>query len=210
MLGRQLPHREPAAAVGSYRRAVPRLWDDTIEAHRRAVRDATLNTTAALVAAHGLASVTMSRIARETGIGRATLYKYFPDVDAILVAWHERHVHRHLEDLAAVRDSVGDTGRQLETVLTAYALITHEQPGTDLAASLHRSDHVERAQKHLQTFLGDLIAAGVRTGDLRDDVPVDEMTSFVLHALATASTLPSKDAVHRLVDVTLDGLRRRR
>ncbi|MGI9077433.1 MAG: TetR/AcrR family transcriptional regulator, partial [Gemmatimonadaceae bacterium] len=55
---------------------MPKLWNETIEAHRRAVRDATLNATAALVAEHGLASVTMSQIARETGIGRATLYKY--------------------------------------------------------------------------------------------------------------------------------------
>ena len=67
-----------------------RVWDDTREAHRRAVRDATLDTAAALVTAHGLASVTMSRIARETGIGRATLYHYFPDVDAVLTAWHQR------------------------------------------------------------------------------------------------------------------------
>lgn len=34
--------------------------------------------------------MTMSRIAEEIGIGRATLYKYFPDVEAILLAWHER------------------------------------------------------------------------------------------------------------------------
>jgi AcrR family transcriptional regulator len=210
MVCQRLPRRHPATATGSYRGGVPKLWDDTIEAHRRAVREATLNTTAALVAADGLTSVTMSRIAKETGIGRATLYKYFPDVDAILVAWHERHVHRHLEDLVAVRDSVGDTGKKLEAVLTAYALITHEQPGTELAASLHRTDHAERAQKHLQTFLGDLIAAGVRTGDLRDDVPVEELTSFVVHALSTASTSPSKEAVHRLVDLTLDGLRQKR
>lgn len=207
MLSRHPMRPEPADAPGSYGGAVPRLWDDTIEAHRRAVRDATLDTTAVLVAAHGLASVTMSRIAKETGIGRATLYKYFPDVEAILVAWHERHVHRHLEDLTAVRDSVGETGERLETVLTAYALMAHQQPSTGLAASLHRTDHVVRAQKHLQTFISDLIATGVRTGDLRDDVPVDEITNFVLHALATATSLSSKAAVHRLVKVTLDGLR---
>jgi AcrR family transcriptional regulator len=59
------------------------------------VRDATLDTTAALVAEHGLASVTMSQIAEQTGIGRATLYKYFPDVEAILVAWHERQIAGH-------------------------------------------------------------------------------------------------------------------
>src|SRR5436190_23952323 len=102
---------------------VPKLWNETIEAHRRAVRDATLDTTAALVAEHGLASVTMSQIASETGIGRATLYKYFPDVEAILVAWHERHVAEHLEHLAKVRDQAGDPGEQLAAVLEAYALI---------------------------------------------------------------------------------------
>jgi AcrR family transcriptional regulator len=68
-------------------------------AHRRAVRDATLDTTVALVAEHGLASVTMSQIAEQTGIGRATLYKYFPDVEAILLAWHQRQVAEHLEQL---------------------------------------------------------------------------------------------------------------
>src|SRR5437762_13945137 len=38
---------------------------------------------------NGLRSVTISQIAKETGIGRATLCKYFPDVEAILVAWHD-------------------------------------------------------------------------------------------------------------------------
>src|SRR5213080_1603360 len=93
--------------VVTYTEAMPKLWNDTIEAHRREVRDATLETTAALVAKHGLRSVTMSQIAEETGIGRATLYKYYPDVEAILVAWHERHVASHLEQLSALRDRTG-------------------------------------------------------------------------------------------------------
>ena len=76
---------------------MPKLWNETIEAHRRAVHDAALDTAAALVAERGLLSVTMSQIAEETGIGRATLYKYFPDVEAILIAWHERQIARHLE-----------------------------------------------------------------------------------------------------------------
>jgi AcrR family transcriptional regulator len=67
---------------------VPKLWNETIEEHRRAVRDAVLKTTAALVTEQGLRGVTMSRIAEDSGIGRATLYKYFPDVESILAAWH--------------------------------------------------------------------------------------------------------------------------
>jgi AcrR family transcriptional regulator len=66
--------------------------------HRREVRDAILDTMAALVAEHGLLGVTMSQIAEETGIGRATLYKYFPDVEAILLAWHDRQFTAHIGD----------------------------------------------------------------------------------------------------------------
>jgi AcrR family transcriptional regulator len=186
---------------------VPKLWDQTIEAHRREVRDATLDTTAALVAKHGLRSVTMSQIAEETGIGRATLYKYFPDVEAILVAWHERQVAGHLDHLAELRDQAGDARERLEAVLEAYALIHHEHHGTPLAALLHRGEHVARAQQHLSHFIRDLLKEGAATGDLRADVAPDELASYCLHALAAASNLPSKAAVRRLVAVTLAGLR---
>jgi AcrR family transcriptional regulator len=189
---------------------VPKLWNDTIEAHRRAVRDATLDTTAALVAKQGLRSVTMSQIAEETGIGRATLYKYFSDVEAILVAWHERQVAGHLEYLAELRDQAGDVGERLEAVLEAYALIHHEHHGTELAALLHRGQHVARARQQLSDFIRDLLSEGAATGDLRDDVAPAELATYCLHALAAASSLPSKAAVRRLVTVTLAGLRARR
>ncbi len=90
----------------------------------------------------------MSQIAEETGIGRATLYKYFPVVEAILLAWHERQITAHLEYLADVRDHARDSREGLTTVLEAYALISHEAHGdrdTELAAFLHRHKHVARA-----------------------------------------------------------------
>ena len=188
---------------------MPKLWTETIEAHRRAVRGATLDTAAALAAEHGLASVTMSQIAEATGIGRATLYKYFPDVEAILVAWHERQIASHLQQLADVRDQAsGDAGDRLEAVLEAYALIMHEHPqGTELAALLHRGEHITRAQQQLRAFLSDLLAEGVKAGDLRDDVAPGELAGYCLHALTAAGSLPSVAAVRRLVAVTMAGLR---
>jgi AcrR family transcriptional regulator len=186
---------------------VPKLWNETIEAHRMAVRDATLNATAALVAEHGLASVTMSRIAEETGIGRATLYKYFPDVEAILMAWHERQVTGHLEHLTAIRDQVGNASKRLEAVLEAFALISHERHATELAALLHRGEHVARAHQQLRDLIRDLLIEGAAAGDLRNDVAPDELASYCLHALTAASNLRSKAAVRRLVTVTLAGLR---
>ncbi|MDH4989147.1 TetR/AcrR family transcriptional regulator [Aminobacter anthyllidis] len=186
---------------------MPKLWNETIETHRRAVRDATLDSAAALVAKRGLASVTMSQIAQETGIGRATLYKYFPDVEAILVAWHERQVSSHLAHLVEVRDQGGTPRERLKAVLEAYALISHRHHGTELAALLHRGEHVARAQRHLQDFIRDLLIEGTKSGEIRDDFAPDELASYCLHALTAASSLPSKEAVHRLVTVTLAGLR---
>ena len=191
---------------------MPKLWTQTIEEHRRAVHDATLDTTATLVAEHGLASVTMSRIAAETGIGRATLYKYFPDVEAILAAWHVRHVARHLDHLAKVRDQAGGSAAdRLEAVLSAYALITHERPrGTELSALVHRREHIAPAEQELLGFIADLIADGTQAGELRDDAAPDELASYCLHALSGAGSLPSTDAVQRLVAVTMGGLGRQR
>jgi AcrR family transcriptional regulator len=188
---------------------VPKLWTETIEEHRRAVHDATLDTAAALVAEHGLASVTMSRIAAETGIGRATLYKYFPDVEAILAAWHARHVARHLEHLAAVRDQpAGSPAGRLEAVLTAYALITHQRPqGTEIASLVHHGEHIAQAEQQLLGFISDLIAGAAQAGELRDDAAPGELASYCLHALAAAGSLPSEAAVRRLVTITMTGLR---
>lgn len=202
------------AVVIAYTRVVPRLWTDTIEAHRRAVRDAALETTAALVAEHGLASLTMSQIAERTGIGRATLYKYFPDVEAILVAWHERHeqhVARHLENLVEVRDHAGgDPRRRLEAVLEAHALITHgvthAHLGAELTTLLPRDGHVAGARQHLHDFVRDLLAEAATAGQVRGDVAPDELAAYCLHALMAAPGLPSEAAVRRLVVITLAGL----
>ena len=192
---------------------VPRLWNETIQAHRAAVRDAILDATAALVAHHGLTSVTMSAIAEQTSIGRATLYKYFPDVEAILLAWHERQISGHLQQLAEVRDHAGDPGQRLKAVLDAYALISHESHGhrdTELGAFLHRDGQVARAEQQLHGMIRELLTEAAKTGDVRDDVAPDELASYSLHALTAATGLPSKTAVRRLVMVTLAGLRRPR
>ena len=185
---------------------MPKLWTDTVEEHRRAVRSAVLAATAKLVAEQGLTSVTMSRIAAETGIGRATLYKYFPDVEAILTAWHERQVASHLHHLAAVRDQAGGDDR-LAAVLTACALMAHEQPHSgEIAALLHRGEHIGRAHQHLTGLIANILADAARTGHVRNDVAPAELASYCLHALAAAASLPSRAAVHRLVAVTLAGL----
>ena len=189
---------------------MPKLWTDTIEAHRREVRDAILDTTAALVDDRGLLAVTMSQIAEATGIGRATLYKYFPDVESILFAWHQDQIFRHLEQLEEVSERPGRARDRLGAVLEAFALITHEAPGrhgSALASFLHRDEQVERAEHRVQALVGNLLAEAAADGDVRSDVARGELASYCINSLGAARELPSKAAVRRLVTLTLDGLR---
>ena len=188
---------------------MPKLWTETIETHRREVREAILDTTAAL-AEHGLLSVTMSQIAEATGIGRATLYKYFPDVETILIAWHERQIDAHLAHLVQVSERAGDPGHGLEAVLEAYARISHQSHGqhdTELAAFLHRDRRMANAEARLRDLLRKLLAEAARRGDVRSDIAPDELANYCLHALAAARSLSSSAAVNRLVALTLAGVR---
>ena len=190
--------------------AVPRLWESTIEAHRREVRQAILDTAAALVADRGLRSVTMSEIAEATGIGRATLYKYFPDVEAILHAWHERQITAHVDHLAEAADGKASPWERLRSVLEAYALMAYRSRrhrDTELAALLHQDHRTGRAERRVRDLIRGLIVEGVKAGVVRQDVPHEELATFCLHGLGAAPTLSSRTAVLRLVDVALDGLR---
>jgi len=193
----------------SYPGVIPKLWHQTIQAHRREVHDAILDTAASLVAKHGLRAVTMSQIAEETGIGRATLYKYFSGVEPILIAWHERHVAEHLEHLTNLRDQLGEPGARLEAVLHAYALISFErhQHGAELATLVHQREHVAAPEQKLVSIVRGLLADASEVGVVRADVPLDELTTFCLHALESAGSISSKTAVGRLVRVVMDALR---
>lgn len=192
---------------GLYGHSVPRLWQDTVEAHRGAVRDAALDATADLVAKHGIGTVSMSRIAQRAGIGRATLYKYFPDVDAVLEAWHQRQVLAHLQAVSQASSTAGSPLDRLRAVLAAYATAVQQQLGGDPGTLLHRGEHVLRAQQTLQLVVADLVAEGVAAAEVRSDVPPEELALFCLHAMTAGTATSSDAAVARIIELTLRGIR---
>ena len=186
---------------------MPRLRESTISAHRSAVRDAVIGATAELVARNGLRAVTMSQVAARSGIGRATLYRYFSDVDQILLAWHERQLRGHLDQLVALRHGPGPAGDRLAAVLAVFASIRHAHRGAQDAALLHGGSHVRQAYEHVRELVEALIDEAARSGRVRDDVPPAELGAYCLAAVGAAAALPSQAAVDRLVEVTLAGLR---
>ena len=185
---------------------MPKLWNDTIETHHQAVHDAVLDAAAGLVAAQGLTAITMSAIAAATGIGRATLYKYFPDVEAILGAWHQRQIARHLAQLAEIAHKPGSPGRRLEAVLNAYVQNAFGHRAGHDAALLHGGEHTIHARQHMQVFLARLIAEAQATGEARSTADAAELAVYCLAALDGAAALASKAATSRLIGLVLETL----
>ena len=192
-----------------YANGVPKLWTQTVETHRQEVREAILDATGHLVHSRGLLSVTMSQIADATGIGRATLYKYFPDVEQVLAAWHQRHVAGHLTELAEIRDRSGEPAARLRAVLERYAQICRQRRdhgGGALAAVLHRSEPVVGLQRELHNLIAGLLGEAAAAGVVRRDAPASELASYSVHALDAAGDTRSQAALTRLVNVIWTGL----
>ena len=189
---------------------VPKLWNETIEAHRQTVQDAILDAAHTLARERGITSVRMSEIATTVGIGRATLYKYFPDVESILVARHKRHVAMQLRKLEELRDQTQDPSGRLRVVLTGYAFIAHhrkEHGATDISALVHRPENISGIEQQLTDLIAGVLADAADAGIVRVDTPSEELAAFALHALTAAAALPDAQAIHRLVAVVTAGLK---
>ena len=188
---------------------MPKLWTETVAAHRQGVRDAILNAAALLAASHGVRAITMSQIAEDAGIGRATLYKYYPDIEAILLAWHGREIEAHLESLATIAAGPHPAIERLRRVLESFALIiqSSRQHDPELGAFLHREGELAGPHEHLRELTQSLLAEALTAGEIRADARPDELARFCLHAIGAANSFATKAPLDRLLAVVLDGLR---
>jgi AcrR family transcriptional regulator len=185
---------------------MPKLWNETIESHREAVGEAIFEATAWIIAHEGFSGLSMARVAEKAGIGRATLYKYFSDIDAVLIAWHEGTVAKHLELLDRISASHADPLTVFRHVLIAYGEMQRHRGDHAHTAMLHSLPHIGGAHDHLKERLRVLLAAAAASGTIRNDVPADELAGFALAAVGGARGATSHRAVERIVDLILTGI----
>ncbi len=182
----------------AYGRAVPRLWKDTIEEHRRDVRSAIVETTIDLVRDRGVRGVTMGLIAQRAGISRATLYKYFAGVDDILIDGHAEHVRRHLAELREACATAGSAREAVERLIDRYAEICFRRSRSgapDVAALVHDGDQHDKNADELRRLFVEAVRAAQEASEVRTDVAADLLAAFCLKAAEAASTVDtSRDA----------------
>ncbi|WP_454850151.1 TetR/AcrR family transcriptional regulator [Promicromonospora soli] len=188
---------------------MPKLWKESIDEHRRSVRDAITEAAWRLAEEHGPLSLTMSQVAGAAGIGRATLYKYFTDIESILVAHHARHVEDHLRTLEDLGAEAQPPGARLVAVADAYASICFHRGRhsyADISALVHRGPEVAEAERRIHSVFAGLIADAAAEGLVRTDLGPDELAAYCRFALEASSQAKDLDEVARLTRVALDGL----
>ena len=188
---------------------MPELWVETIAAHRAEVREAILDAAGDLLRRDGLLGLSMSELAAAANIGRATLYKHFPDIAHVVTAWHEREVTAHLTELAALAEQPADSAERLRAVCLAYARICQQrrQHGdAELRAVVHHSRPDSELPSQLVAIFTGLITQAAAAGSVRRDVPQAELAAYCISALDAARDAATPTTLSRLVDIVWAGL----
>jgi AcrR family transcriptional regulator len=185
------------------------------EAERRGPRaDATRNHDQLLAVAtrvFGSADTepSMRAIAREAGVGIATLYRHFPTRESLVDAVYRDQVARltagardllgQLPPAAAMRqwmdlfgDWIATKNGMLDTLLTMIESgeIAHARTRTELLAAITT-----------------ILDAGRATGDLRSDVTADDIAAALIGIFTVAPRPEHEAKAGRLLNLLMDGLR---
>jgi AcrR family transcriptional regulator len=191
---------------------MPQIWAESIEQHKRQTVARIIDATVALVAERGLAAVSMSQVAQRAGIGRATLYSYFPDVEHILLAWHNQEVERYRQALADELAAQPDAPSALRVFITRMiqGFTGEHDQGLDAsrvelgALSPDVKRQMGNATAKLASLLQQTLEQGISTGELRPDLNVQLTTALIMRTATAARELRQGQAdTQQLADATL-------
>ncbi|GGP14583.1 TetR/AcrR family transcriptional regulator [Nonomuraea glycinis] len=176
-------------------------------ADARRNREKILTTAARVFAAEGL-EAHLERIAKEAGVGSATLYRNFPTREALVEAVYRNEVAQLCDAAPALLaakppfDALRAWTRLfLDYVTTKFGMIDALR-----AIAATGSNPYGHSREMIQAALSVLMDACVATGTIRTDIgPADISAALEGIALTSASPEQRKQA-ERLLDLTLDGL----
>jgi AcrR family transcriptional regulator len=192
-------------------------WLASVAEHKRRTRARILAAAAELVAEHGASGLVMSALARRSGVARATLYNYFPDVEQVLEALVAVQVGEFLADLERCVHGVPDAGDRLRLAIGTLVAWTGGQaarrparPRRGGPPSRAVVGRIHRPLGELRDRVALLVAAARDAGSLPADTDPVLATRFVVAVvLGTREELGSSrnpEVARRLHDFILGGL----
>lgn len=174
---------------------------------RERVAAAIIEAAAAVLAERGDAA-SMSEVASAAGVARATVYRYFPNRDALLEALGAAAVREAGEGLAAARLDAVAIDEAFTRAIRALVLVG------DYFVVLAR----ERARvapdefdRHVSGLLSALVERGQSLGEIRQDVPVgwlvETLIGVIVSVLSAGSSAGVEDKVDAISNLFLNGAR---
>jgi TetR/AcrR family transcriptional repressor of mexCD-oprJ operon len=179
------------------------------QALQQRVTDAILDGAARMLAVQG-ERASMNDVAAAAGVARATVYRYFPNRQALLDELTQAAVSDADARLAAARidevapeEGVARAVRALVDVGDAFVLLARERAGSDS----------ERFERSLAQPLRHLLQRGQADGDIRGDIASARLTESLIALIAGVLTssppLGKEDMVSTVTALFLDGARAR-
>jgi AcrR family transcriptional regulator len=164
-----------------------------------------------------LAELSIERIARVAGVGKATIYRRWPGKEALLLdvlAFLEEATVPRLggsvrDDLVALLESVRRRGVSKRDSAVLRLVMTEVMRHPELSRRYH-----ERFIEPRRQLLRQVLRRGIETGEIRDDLDMELLHDLIVGPMLLRTVLHEsaplgEDLPARMVDAVLDGVRRR-
>ncbi len=151
----------------------------------------------------------MRAIAREAGVGIATLYRHFPTRESLIDAVYRDQVVRLT---VGARELLGQLApaaalRRWMDLFGDWIATKNGMLGTLLAMTESGEIAHARTQTELLAAIGEILNAGRATCELRADVTAEDIAASLI-GIFTVARPPGQDArANRLLNILMDGLR---
>ncbi len=147
----------------------------------------------------GLRRVSMNDVATEAGVSRGSVYRYFPDRDALIQAVLERVAELRVAEAEPVvrrRRSLAAKVAEAAVVVRRLAdeerrLGLHEHPGEPALATLRLASSPIMFARWIDFWVPFLEEARA-SGDVRADLDVRQASEWIMRILISLVTVPSQ------------------
>jgi AcrR family transcriptional regulator len=155
------------------------------------------------------ANASLDDIARDAGVGAGTLYRHFPNRDALIEAVYRTEV----EKLAAAERKFTEAMLPIEA-LRAWMLLFVDYIATKqiIAPALNTlvggpSKLYEGSRGQIQGAIQALVKCAIKSGDIRKDLDPFDLLRALIGVSNVASTPDWQQSARRLVDILITGSR---
>lgn len=163
--------------------------------------------------AEGGVDVGLDDIARHAGVGVGTVYRRFPDRDALIDELLDDKIAA-IERVAAEALEVEDPWKGLVQFLERSQAMQAEDRGLKEALLVPTcgKERLAEARSRIEPLLGELIERAQESGDLRPDFRFEDFALLVemIGAVSDATHAASPEVWRRYLRIVIDGLATRR